>query len=852
MTFIQRKSQLSKLIAPLLFALLLTGCQVIHPAQPTETTPPATASDADTNSASNAVDNVRTLLGKQLHIDPTTIEVVSDETVEWSDSCLGLGTLTESCAAVVTPGHKITLRVDGAQYVFHTDQSGYQARLAEAPETGTSEPIMAWTGNVDNGSCTESSISAEGVDFGLCGAPAKIGGKFAADARLAVLTELAGRYASFDTDNEFGHLSFKGTGSDAANLDVQTLLTRWAKMVTMEAAAGESLAGMEYRGPAEMGSPDTAKCAVFRLGTPIEAGLGACDGSMTDKDMGKKTYLDWEQIRDRFAPFVYETTTEKLTFEGMGLIEGEAWQRAILAWARARHAELASGRTSATISTAASWYLGQDMSQKNVCWHLTVLDYGYAYADKIMCEGGDLIETTGDWLTTEELQKLDLWLYQRTALYLDQNYIAGQGSQEMSEAEQVDAGLWAMDLYARIAGVPSGEIPQADLGRCPAESTTDKRVIDTAHRFCLLIPASHTLFKPNPNEVVIAKDTLLNTIDPRLSIVVTDAAGRSTEQVANEVVAQNAGFEIQRGTVNVAGVDAAMLDNMPGQDINRRVLFVHNGLFYDLTYSPLQEEAAMRPALELFYQSTLNSWHFLDETVATPTPEPSTIPISPTDVAFIQALVNVNIRSGPGTNYERLGHIVAGQTAKVTGVTADNGWWRVICPDDSEGNCFVVNDPQLVQPAPAPTEGAPSIQATTVPTVTTSVVYEDAGGFAFNYPSDWNITGGEAGVRGNIIQFTAPDGTKLDVSILDWDPKNDLNAYVATRKTAWDASGMQIIDEQAWTVGNDHPAVRLIIRSGNEDGFFLLTTLGDQYLTLGGSGNLDALNAIGKSLRVGK
>ena len=166
------------------------------------------------------------------------------------------------------------------------------------------------------------------------------------------MSELAGKYASFEGNNEFGRIRFVGHGSAMATEAEQRQITRWAQMVTMEAGGGESLAGMEYRGPAEMGSNDTSKCAVMRLGTPIEAVLGACDGTATNKDMGKRTYLEWEQLRDRFAPFVYETATEKITFEGMGLESSEAWQRAILAWARARHAELTSGKVSAAANTA--------------------------------------------------------------------------------------------------------------------------------------------------------------------------------------------------------------------------------------------------------------------------------------------------------------------------------------------------------------------------------------------------------------------------------------------------------------------------------------------------------------------
>jgi uncharacterized protein YraI len=77
---------------------------------------------------------------------------------------------------------------------------------------------------------------------------------------------------------------------------------------------------------------------------------------------------------------------------------------------------------------------------------------------------------------------------------------------------------------------------------------------------------------------------------------------------------------------------------------------------------------------------------------------PSSVEVAPTDVQLITALANVNIRSGPGTEYEAIGQIFAGQTVQVNGVTADGQWWRVICPDDTVGDCFASADPTLTQP----------------------------------------------------------------------------------------------------------------------------------------------------------
>ena len=103
-------------------------------------------------------------------------------------------------------------------------------------------------------------------------------------------------------------------------------------------------------------------------------------------------------------------------------------------------------------------------------------------------------------------------------------------------------------------------------------------------------------------------------------------------------------------------------------------------------------------------------WVSADPSLTQPTTPPHqnqpTPPGTPqsTNVQYVMAQQNVPIYGGPESQYSVIGNIAAGQTAKVTGVSADNTWWRVICPDDSLGDCWVSADPSLTQPTEAPSE----------------------------------------------------------------------------------------------------------------------------------------------------
>lgn len=52
-----------------------------------------------------------------------------------------------------------------------------------------------------------------------------------------------------------------------------------------------------------------------------------------------------------------------------------------------------------------------------------------------------------------------------------------------------------------------------------------------------------------------------------------------------------------------------------------------------------------------------------------PTPNP--------DAASVTADANVNIRAGPGTNYEQVGVLNAGESAAVLGKSSDGQWWQI-------------------------------------------------------------------------------------------------------------------------------------------------------------------------------
>jgi hypothetical protein len=136
----------------------------------------------------------------------------------------------------------------------------------------------------------------------------------------------------------------------------------------------------------------------------------------------------------------------------------------------------------------------------------------------------------------------------------------------------------------------------------------------------------------------------------------------------------------------------------------------------------------------------------------------------------------------------------------------------------------------------------------------------ETAGFALDYPAGWTVNEGVIGSRGSQVQFLSspdlaelailPEGaTRVTATIYQWDPKNDLAAFVANQKSAWDASGFTILAEEPLTLELGLAATQFMIQTPDANVIFLITTLGDQYLVLSGEGNLELVKEIVQRVR---
>lgn len=149
----------------------------------------------------------------------------------------------------------------------------------------------------------------------------------------------------------------------------------------------------------------------------------------------------------------------------------------------------------------------------------------------------------------------------------------------------------------------------------------------------------------------------------------------------------------------------------------------------------------------------------------------------------------------------------------------------------------------------------------TPPSFESQTYTDENAGFALEYPVGWTVKESVVGERGSqVVLLSSPDiaelatlpegATRVTVTTNQWDPKNDLAAFVANQKTAWNASGFSILEDESIQLDLGQDAVRIVAQT--PDGItstWLFAAIGERYVTISGEGDLPLVQEIMQYLR---
>jgi hypothetical protein len=182
-----------------------------------------------------------------------------------------------------------------------------------------------------------------------------------------------------------------------------------------------------------------------------KVGIGCCEGLFMPLQFMPYQEEIWADIQARFASFQYEDQDEKLIFKGKGEIASPAWQRAIATWSRRTWGQLYVGGVCAACSTVLVWrYEEWQVPEETENYpSLLVTDIGRVSVSFPPCDGNE-VQHMDAWLTTDEWERFDAWLYGRASTHFADGEFWGRGSQQMDGNELAELSTWVESVYTRL------------------------------------------------------------------------------------------------------------------------------------------------------------------------------------------------------------------------------------------------------------------------------------------------------------------------------------------------------------------------------------------------------------------
>jgi hypothetical protein len=222
-----------------LLILLVAACA--PQAQPTELPPEieeqATQISAELTPAQRAAINA---VAQNLDLAADQIKLVSTESVEWPDSCLGIVIEDTSCAQVVTSGFRVLLEANGVEVEYRTNEDGTVVLPATVAVTWKREGGIA-------GFCDSLTIylsgEVRGTNCNTSQAVEKRVSELLTPEQIATMNEWIQKYGVVDIDMSDPKgvadamsvkLQFRGQGTEQISPEVQQVLLQFIQDLNLK------------------------------------------------------------------------------------------------------------------------------------------------------------------------------------------------------------------------------------------------------------------------------------------------------------------------------------------------------------------------------------------------------------------------------------------------------------------------------------------------------------------------------------------------------------------------------------------------------------------------------------------
>jgi len=185
-----------------------------------------------------AAEAARLWLVDQLKIDLSAIKVISVTPETWPDGCMGVHKANQMCTAVIVPGYRVILEVNGQNMELRTNQDGKSVILADPmlqilkPQPPLMEaPQITWKSGATN--CILLQAREDKAVYGPCGGKLTLV-TLTNPERIKELAAMITLYPAFSAQTPAGQVAYFGYGTAEATPAQQRAVAEWAQMLYLE------------------------------------------------------------------------------------------------------------------------------------------------------------------------------------------------------------------------------------------------------------------------------------------------------------------------------------------------------------------------------------------------------------------------------------------------------------------------------------------------------------------------------------------------------------------------------------------------------------------------------------------
>ena len=189
---------------------------------------------------------------------------------------------------------------------------------------------------------------------------------------------------------------------------------------------------------------------------------------------------------------------------------------------------------------------------------------------------------------------------------------------EISAAAEPTAAVANDDAAAEPTAAAAQDAAVSAAPCAEAEADTHELVY-AAQGICFLYPENYDVYQGEDGSLALYVRSLLNTEAPMAIIRFDVLAARTIQEVVPDYPSEAELATMSLLTIDLGQEKATVLDNLPGQDVNRRIIAVHDDRVIDIMIARVGEAyGEVGQQAETLYKTITSSFQFIGIEPAAP------------------------------------------------------------------------------------------------------------------------------------------------------------------------------------------------------------------------------------------